>query len=63
MSFDVEVLFIARRSGYSIVEIPVPWYFNPDSRVKLIDDSMRMAVDLLIIRRNARKGIYGSASR
>lgn len=61
MSFDVEVLFIARRSGYSISEIPVPWYFNPDSRVRLVDDSLRMAVDLLIIRRNARRGVYGPA--
>jgi glycosyltransferase involved in cell wall biosynthesis len=63
MSFDVEVLFIARRAGYSIAEIPVPWYFNPDSRVRLVDDSMRMAVDLLIIRRNARRGIYGPAAK
>jgi glycosyltransferase involved in cell wall biosynthesis len=63
MSFDVEVLFIARRVGYSITEIPVPWYFNPDSRVRLVDDSMRMAVDLLIIRRNARRGVYGPAAR
>jgi dolichyl-phosphate beta-glucosyltransferase len=63
MSFDVEVLFIARRSGYTITEIPVPWYFNPDSRVRLLDDSMRMAIDLLIIRRNARRGLYGPAAR
>jgi len=63
MSFDVEVLFIARLSGYSIIEIPVPWYFNPDSRVRLIDDSLRMAIDLLIIRRNARNGCYGPAHR
>lgn len=60
MSFDVEVLFIARRSGYRISEIPVPWYFNPDSRVRLLDDSLRMAVDLFVIRRNAARGIYGS---
>ncbi len=63
MSFDVEVLFIARRAGYTIAEIPVPWYFNPDSRVRLLDDSMRMAVDLLIIRRNARQGLYGPPAR
>ncbi len=63
MSFDVEVLFIARHSGYSIVEIPIPWYFNPDSRVRLIDDSLRMAFDLLVIRRNAARGIYGPAQR
>jgi dolichyl-phosphate beta-glucosyltransferase len=63
MSFDVEVLFIARLLGYSIIEIPIPWYFNPDSRVRLIDDSLRMGADLLVIRRNAARGIYGPASQ
>jgi hypothetical protein len=58
MSFDAEVLFIACRKGYRIVEIPIPWYFNPDSRVRLFDDSMKMAYDLLTIRRNARRGVY-----
>ncbi|NPV85387.1 MAG: glycosyltransferase family 2 protein [Anaerolineae bacterium] len=58
MSFDVEVLFIARRMGYQIIEIPIPWYFDPDSRVRLIDDSLRMAIDLLTIQRNARRGLY-----
>lgn len=59
MSFDVEVLFIARRKGYRIVEVPINWYFNADSRVKLIDDSISMALDLFTIRRNARNGLYG----
>jgi hypothetical protein len=63
MSFDVEVLFIARRLGYSIVEIPIPWYFNPDSRVRLVDDSLRMGADLLVIRRNAVRGMYGPVNR
>lgn len=59
MSFDVEVLFIARRLGYFIAEIPIPWYFNPDSRVRLVDDSLRMGADLWVIRRNAARGVYG----
>jgi glycosyltransferase involved in cell wall biosynthesis len=58
MAFDVEALFIARRLGYKIVEIPIPWYFDADSRVRLIQDSMKMALDLLAIRRNARQGLY-----
>ena len=58
MSFDVEVLYIARRHGYKIIEIPIPWYFNADSRVQLFRDSLRMATDLLTIRRNSRRGIY-----
>ncbi len=58
MSFDVEVLFIARRRGYRIVEVPIPWYFDPDSRVRLVQDSLRMAWDLLSIRWNALRGRY-----
>jgi glycosyltransferase involved in cell wall biosynthesis len=57
-SFDVEALFIARRAGYRIVEIPIDWYFNSQSKVSLLRDSMRMAGDLLAIRRNARLGLY-----
>ncbi len=57
-SFDVELLAIARRRGYSIVEIGIPWYFNSGSRIKVLRDSGRMFMDLLAIRRNARLGLY-----
>jgi dolichyl-phosphate beta-glucosyltransferase len=58
MSFDVEVLFIARMRGYPIAEVPIPWYFNADSRVRIFKDSMRMGLDILHIRRNGARGIY-----
>jgi dolichyl-phosphate beta-glucosyltransferase len=58
MSFDAEVLVIARRHGFTIQEVPINWYFNSDSRVKLFKDSFRMALDLFTIRRNARLGMY-----
>jgi dolichyl-phosphate beta-glucosyltransferase len=58
-SFDVELLYIARRKGYHIKEIGIPWYFNPETKVSLLRDSFRMAADLFTIRRNARKGLYG----
>ena len=58
MSFDVEVLYIARCLGYKIVEIPIPWYFDADSRVRLVDDSLRMAFDLWQIRQNNSHGDY-----
>lgn len=57
-TFDVEVLYITRRHGYRIVEVPIPWYFNPDSKVRLVRDSWHMISDLVTIRRNARAGIY-----
>ena len=62
MSFDVEVLFIARRMGYPILEAPIDWYFNADSRVRLVQDSLRMFTDLIAIRRNAARGLYGNAA-
>ena len=49
-AFDVEVLFIARRLGYRIIEVPIPWFYNPESRIRLVRDSYRMAIDLLTIR-------------
>ena len=57
-SFDVELLYIARRKGYRIKEIGIPWYFNPETKVSLVRDSLRMASDLFTIRRNARRGLY-----
>ena len=63
MSFDVEVLYIARMMGYPIVEVAIPWYFSAESRVRLFEDSMRMAGDLLTIRRNARQGVYSPVPR
>ena len=60
MSFDAEVLFIARRMGFNIQEVGIDWVFNADSRVRLVEDSMRMAFDLLTIRYNALRGRYES---
>ena len=57
-SFDVEVLFIARQRGYRIVELPIPWYFNSESKVRVLRDSAHMALDLLTIRINALRGLY-----
>ena len=57
-AFDVELLYIARHHGYRVIEIPIDWYFNADSKVRVLRDSWRMFVDLLVIRRNARRGLY-----
>ena len=57
-AFDVEMLFIARHHRYQIVEIPIHWYFNDDSKISVLRDSLRMFLDLLVIRRNARRGLY-----
>ena len=60
-TFDVEVLFLARRKGYRVTEIPIPWYYVPGSRVRLARDSIAMLTDLLRIRWYAARGRYGPA--
>ncbi len=57
-SFDVEVLFIARRQGMPIVEIPVNWYYGDDSRVQPVQDTINMFIELMRIRANGRRGLY-----
>lgn len=58
MSFDAEILFIARKLGYTIREVPIDWTFDADSRVRLVQDSMRMAFDLVEIRMKSARGSY-----
>lgn len=49
-SFDVEVLFLARKLGLRIVEVPVMWSQGVDSKVSLLRDSTRMLGDLVRIK-------------
>ncbi len=58
IGFDVEILFIALKRGYKIREVPITWYFDPDSRMRLVQDSLNMLREIWQIRQNWRKGIY-----
>ena len=49
-AFDVEVLFLARKFGYRILELPVLWQHNKTDRVSPIKDSLRMLWDIIRIR-------------
>lgn len=57
-TFDVELLFVAVRRGYRVVEVPIPWHYYPGSRVSLLRDSLAMFADLFRIRSNWRRGLY-----
>jgi len=57
-AFDVEILHIARRRGYRIVEVPIHWYYGEGSRVSPIRDSINMLIEVLRIRRTGRSGLY-----
>ena len=61
-SFDIELLYIARRHGYRIVEIPIHWYHFSDSKVSALRDAVRMISDIFRIHANAWRGTYGEAN-
>jgi hypothetical protein len=56
--FDPEILFIAQRRGLKVVEVPVRWSHDRDTKVKFLRDGMAMLCDLCIIRQNAWRGVY-----
>ncbi len=57
-SFDTEDLFIAKKSGCKIIEIPVQWMHKPGSKVKVLQNIFVCAFDLIRIRYNYIKGLY-----
>jgi len=60
--FDVEVLFLARKLGFPIAEVPVRWIDNPDSRVNPLRDPWRMFLEVLRVRWNEWEGLYRARS-
>lgn len=56
--FDIEVLYLAKKLGYKIKEVPVEWHYVETRRVNPIKDSWQGFLDILKIRMNAWKGIY-----
>jgi len=49
-AYDVEILYLARRRGIPIAEVPVLWFNSPESKVAVVRDSLRMLRDLIRIR-------------
>ena len=57
-SFDIEVLYLARKKRMVIKEVPVHWYFDADSKVNAVRDALRMIGDIFRIHINALRGRY-----
>lgn len=57
-AFDVEILWIARRLGYRIAEVPVTWIDDRDTKIRPLRDPFWMLVDLARIRFNDACGRY-----
>jgi dolichyl-phosphate beta-glucosyltransferase len=49
-AWDVEMIWLARRRGYRIVEVGVVWVNSPDSRVDPIRSSFSMLRDVITMR-------------
>jgi dolichyl-phosphate beta-glucosyltransferase len=60
--FDVEILFLARRAGMTVREIPITWIYGRESKVNL-SSGARGFFDLVLIRWNQLRGVYDIAAR
>jgi glycosyltransferase involved in cell wall biosynthesis len=59
--FDPEILFIARKLGYEIREVPVTWGHDERSRMSYLKDGMKMLEEMAVIRANSLAGRYDEA--
>lgn len=56
--FDVEVLYLAKKMGFKIAEVPVDWKYVDTERVQVIKDAAAAVYDMLRIRWNDLRGKY-----
>ncbi|MGA8540799.1 MAG: dolichyl-phosphate beta-glucosyltransferase [Terriglobales bacterium] len=59
--FDPEILFLARRAGLRVEEVPVVWAHSAGTRLNPFRDGLRMFVEVLRIRWYAMTGEYAAA--
>jgi dolichyl-phosphate beta-glucosyltransferase len=62
-AFDVELLFIAQQRGFKIIEVPITWYYKPQSKISPVRDSVNMVMETLRIRMKGWQGQYGDRKR
>jgi dolichyl-phosphate beta-glucosyltransferase len=56
--FDVEILFIAKKLGYKIKEVPVTWVYKDNSKVHNLKDSYYNFIDVIKVWSNGMRGLY-----
>lgn len=59
--FDPEILFIARKLDFKIVEVPVTWGHDERSRISYLRDGSQMLKEMVEIRSNSLRGRYDRA--
>jgi dolichyl-phosphate beta-glucosyltransferase len=60
-AFDAEILFLAGRLGYEVVEVRVRPTDQDGSKVRLAVDALRMLREVWSVRRAAARGVYDQA--
>ena len=60
--FDPELLFLARKAGFKVVELPVEWAHVEGTRINALKDGMRMFGEAVKIRWNWLAGKYDGLS-
>jgi dolichyl-phosphate beta-glucosyltransferase len=61
--FDPEILFLARKLGLQVKEVPVVWAHSEGTRLHPFRDGLRMFGDVLRVRWNSITGVYTTATR
>ncbi len=61
--FDPELLYLAKKFGFKVAEVPVEWAHSEGTRISPLRDGTRMFGELLKIRWNALSGKYSIAPR
>lgn len=56
--FDVEVLYLSRKMGATIEEIPIDWHFSAESKMGFLSGGLAF-LDILAVRWNDVRGKYG----
>lgn len=56
--FDPELLYLSRKSGFKVVEVPVSWAHREGTRISPLRDGVKMFGEVLRVRWNAVTGKY-----
>lgn len=62
-SFDLELLHLATKRGFRIVEVPVSWFDVPGSKVQPVKEALRFLASIRLIRQNAKNDLYGDFTK
>lgn len=48
--FDLEILYLARKFGFSVTEVPVQWFYRESKRVAFFKDAVNGMKELFLVR-------------